>query len=159
PIPMLSPLDASTLCPALKPSQLQACEGCDCLRERAGRGGKANEIAMASSATVQEPIWSQRQSLKLSQIQPPATGPKAMPMREAMVAAPEWASPAGLAVQPRRLMSGAGHIFRIAATILMDALGRQLQHAVGERGEEAAIMRDEQHRALELGERLDQHLL
>ena len=36
------------------------------------------------------------------------------------------------------LMAGALDIFRIAAAVLVDALRRQLQHAVRQRGEEAA---------------------
>ena len=52
-------------------------------------------------------------------------------------------------------MAGAGDIFGIAAAILVDALRRQLQHAVGKLGEEMAIVRDEEHGAFEIGKRLD----
>lgn len=58
--------------------------------------------------------------------------------------------PPGLALapQPRRLMPAAGDIFGVAAVILVDALRRQFQHPVRQRGQEVAVMRDEQHRAL-----------
>ena len=53
------------------------------------------------------------------------------------------------APQARRFLAGARDIFGVAAAILVDALGRQLQHAVGERGEKMPVVRDEQHGALE----------
>src|SRR5689334_5710375 len=53
------------------------------------------------------------------------------------------------APQPRRLVAGAFDIFGVAAAELVDAFGCQLEHAVGERGQEVAVMRDEQHGALE----------
>ena len=58
-----------------------------------------------------------------------------------------------------RFVAGARDVFRVAAVIAMNALGRQLQHAVGQRGEEAPVVRNEQHRALVLRQRRDQHLL
>ena len=50
-------------------------------------------------------------------------------------------------MQPRRLVAGARDVFGVAAAVLVDALGRQLQHAVGQRGEEVPVVRDEQHGA------------
>src|SRR6185437_11274186 len=49
------------------------------------------------------------------------------------------------APQARSLMAGARDIFGIAAAIAMDAVGRQLQHAIGERSQEMAVVRHEQH--------------
>jgi hypothetical protein len=46
-------------------------------------------------------------------------------------------------MKPRRLLARPGHIFRVAAAILMDALGRQFQHAIRERRQEVAIVADE----------------
>jgi tripartite-type tricarboxylate transporter receptor subunit TctC len=59
----------------------------------------------------------------------------------------------------RRLLAGARDVFGVAAAVLVDAVGRQLQHAVGQRGQEVPVVRDEQHRALVLRQRRDQHLL
>ena len=55
-----------------------------------------------------------------------------------------------LAPQPRRLVAGARDVFGIAAAIVVDAVGRQFQHAVGQRGQEVPVVRDEQHGALVL---------
>ncbi|MBU1306048.1 MAG: ATP-binding cassette domain-containing protein, partial [Alphaproteobacteria bacterium] len=57
----------------------------------------------------------------------------------------------------RRFLAGAGDVFGVAAAILMHALGRQLQHAVAERGEEMPVVADEQHGAFILAERSNQH--
>src|ERR1700687_6147930 len=46
------------------------------------------------------------------------------------------------------LLAGARHIFGITAAVLVNALGRQFQHAVGQCGQEMPVMRDEQHGAL-----------
>jgi hypothetical protein len=48
------------------------------------------------------------------------------------------------------LLARARHIVRVAAAELMHALGRQFQHPVRERGQEVAVVRNEQHGALEL---------
>ena len=40
-------------------------------------------------------------------------------------------------------MAGARHVFGVAAAIGVDAFGRQFQHAVRERGEEMAVVRDD----------------
>jgi hypothetical protein len=50
-------------------------------------------------------------------------------------------------VQPRRFLARAGDVFRIAAAVLVDALGGQLQHAVGQAGQEVAVMGDEERGA------------
>ena len=60
------------------------------------------------------------------------------------------ARPVGSAAQAGRLVAGARHVFRVAAAVLVDALGRQLQHPVGQRGQEVPVVRDEQHGALVL---------
>ena len=62
-------------------------------------------------------------------------------------------------VKTRRLLARPGHIFRVATAELMNAVGRQFQYPVRERGQEVAVMRNEQHGALEFRQRLDQHLL
>src|SRR5947209_7877561 len=82
-----------------------------------------------------------------------ARSSRAMTAVHCLLAAPPSAP------QPRRLMPRARHVFRVAAAILMDALGRQFQHAVRQRREKMPVVRDEQHGALVLGERRDQHLL
>src|SRR4051812_49630096 len=61
------------------------------------------------------------------------------------------------AMQAWRLVTGARHVFRIAAAVLVDALRRQLQHPIGQRGKEMAIMRDEQHGAFVVRQRRDEH--
>src|SRR6185437_11810629 len=58
-------------------------------------------------------------------------------------------------MKTRRLVAGPRHVFAVAAAVLMSALGRQLQHAVRERGKEVPVMRHEQHGALEVLERGD----
>ena len=53
-----------------------------------------------------------------------------------------------LTPQPRRFLPGARDIFGIAAAIGVDAVRRQFQHAVRQRGEKMPVMRHEQHGAL-----------
>lgn len=48
-------------------------------------------------------------------------------------------------VEARRLPAGACDIFGVTAAILVNALGREFQHAVGQRCEEVTVVRDEQH--------------
>src|SRR5208337_5311228 len=61
--------------------------------------------------------------------------------------------------QAGRLMSGACDIFGIATVVAMHAFGGQFEHAIGQACEKMPIMRDEEHRALILRQRLDQHVL
>ncbi len=62
-------------------------------------------------------------------------------------------------VKTRRFLARPGHIFRVAAAVLANALRRQFQHSIRERRQEVAIVRNEQHGLLEPRERRDQHLL
>ena len=43
----------------------------------------------------------------------------------------------------RRLVAGARDVFRVAAAVLVDAVGRQLQHAVRQRGQEVPVVFDD----------------
>ena len=45
--------------------------------------------------------------------------------------------------QTRRLVAGARDVFRVAAAVLVDAVGRQLQHAVRQRGQEVPVVFDD----------------
>jgi predicted MFS family arabinose efflux permease len=60
--------------------------------------------------------------------------------------------------RPGASCPGARDIFGVAAAI-DECLRRQFQHAVGQRGEKMPVVRDEQHGALELRQRRDQHFL
>jgi toxin FitB len=53
-------------------------------------------------------------------------------------------------MQPRRLVPGPRDVLRIPAAIHVNPLRRQLQHPVGQRGQEMPIVRNKQHRSLEL---------
>ena len=48
-------------------------------------------------------------------------------------------------VEARRLPAGACDIFGVTAAILVNALGREFQHAVGQRCKKMPVMRDEEH--------------
>ena len=60
---------------------------------------------------------------------------------------------------PRRLVPALRHVLGVPAAIDVHAVVGHLQHAVRERGEEATVVGDEEHRPLEAPERLDEHLL
>ena len=64
----------------------------------------------------------------------------------------------------RRLVPGAGDVFRIRTGIgvrlrLGAGLSAELEDPVAERTQECAIVRDEEHRAFEVGERRQEHVL
>src|SRR5882757_931238 len=86
---------------------------------------------------------------------PAASGPTRSRQSRDLPASTDDAS----APQARRLLSGAGDIFGVAAAKLMRAFRRQFQYAVGQRRQKMPVMRDEQHGALVLRESRDQHLL
>src|ERR1700761_9506145 len=52
-------------------------------------------------------------------------------------------------VKSWRFVAGAGHIFGVTAAILMNAVGSEFEHPVRQRGQEVAVMRNEQHGAFE----------
>src|SRR4030088_2073869 len=60
--------------------------------------------------------------------------------REALAWQP-GAALAGSSTQTGSLVARARHILRVAATILVNALGRQFQHAIGQRGQEVPVVR------------------
>lgn len=53
------------------------------------------------------------------------------------------------APQTRRFLACALDVLCVAAAIELRAIGRQLQHAVGERRQEMTVMADEEHGAFE----------
>ena len=59
-------------------------------------------------------------------------------------------------MQARRLLARLCHVFSVATAELVNAIGCQFQHAVRERGQEVAVMRHEQHGALEFRQRCNQ---
>src|SRR5882757_1289862 len=63
------------------------------------------------------------------------------------------------AAQARSLVAGARHVFGVTAAVFVNTLRRQFEHAIGQRGQEVPVMRDEQHGALEFGQSGDEHLL
>jgi len=50
------------------------------------------------------------------------------------------ASPSGSATQAGSLLAGAGHVLRVAASVLVNALGRQFQHPIRQCGEEVPVV-------------------
>src|SRR5271155_1557249 len=46
------------------------------------------------------------------------------------------------AAQARSLVAGARDVLRVAAAILVNALGREFQHPIGQGGEEVPVVRD-----------------
>ena len=67
-------------------------------------------------------------------------------------------------MNPRRLVAGALDVFDVRAEIgvrggIGAAFAAQFEHAVAQPAEEIAIVRDEEHRPIEILERLDQHVL
>src|SRR5690349_17260420 len=76
-----------------------------------------------------------------------------------------WPRPEGRSVMhARRLVSGTRHVLDVRPRIEMRldvdaALAPQLDDPVAQRAQERAVMRDEEHRAVEILERLDQHFL
>src|SRR3546814_3779064 len=71
----------------------------------------------------------------------------------------DWSSDVCSSDLTRRFLAGTLDIFRITAAILVDAVRRQFQHAIGQRRQEMPVMRDEKHRALVRRQRPDQHFL
>ena len=63
------------------------------------------------------------------------------------------------AVQAGRLMARACDILSIATVITMYAFEGQFEHAIGQGRQKMPVMRNEEHGALILCQRLDQHFL
>src|SRR4029077_9883437 len=110
---------------------------------RIGRVGK--DCAAAAADTRTQPASAARRSRNLGRICFVTTGTSCVhDTRSFVVAAP------GSAPQAGRLLGRGRHVLGVAAAVLMDALGGELQHPIGQRGEEVPVVRDEQHGALEL---------
>ncbi len=56
-------------------------------------------------------------------------------------------------------MARAGDVFHIATPVIVNTIGCQFQHPIGQRGQKVPVMRDKEHRPLILRQRCNQHFL